>query len=727
MQLYEHNKLAYQQLTEALKHTDRTCIVQPTGTGKSYIIAKLMQDNPTARFLYISATYFIIDQFKRDFPTLEFIMCDFYIYASLRKYLPDIFEKHYDFIILDEFHRGGAPDWQQSVEEVMKVKGKKIGFSATPIRALDNERNMANELFDGQIAHTLTIQECFDIGILPTPKYVTATYDIQSDMQLLVSRIERSNLINKNQLLARVLKFKKDWAQTKSMEAILQKYITEERFFAVFFLTIQELEEAEPLLEQWFAKAFNIPVYTYAVHSQNPASEEVLEEFLEAQDRNVFHLLLSVEQLNEGIHIKNVEGCIFFRPTESLIIYFQQLGRCLTSKGKQPIVFDLVNNCENIKRYQYNEVTDTTRFKSIREDYAQYRYSFEVIDERNSVIEFIEDIRFQIGHFNSIFDAIQSKLQQGIELNASERSWINYKRKTMDSLTEEQIQKLDSLNSMLGFDWKDGNGYYKKIFLEGFTDIIETLKKKESLNISQEKWIAYKRYRYKDDKLELDEIETLDTLNEWLDFDWKQGRIINFEDYLADIEDTLKQGKELTRVQMKWLNKQVSKYRTNKLSSAAIEAIDTLKLPFDWKKKKREVSSTPFEVRASALKKELDAGKPLTEKMKNFLSYARAKYKKGKLTHDQVQELDSFNPKLGYDWKEGKMTFKSLEEWILELQKRLEAGKELEKKHTSFFETQRGKLRNMALGDDQIALLDGLNPLLGYDWKLGKYKGKKKE
>lgn len=47
-----------------------------------------------------------------------------------------------------------------------------LGLSATHIRYLDNQRDMADELFDGCIASKMTLGEAIGRGILPTPKHV---------------------------------------------------------------------------------------------------------------------------------------------------------------------------------------------------------------------------------------------------------------------------------------------------------------------------------------------------------------------------------------------------------------------------------------------------------------------------------------------------------------------------------------------------------------------------
>lgn len=50
IELYPHNQIAYDKLCDMLAHSDRACVIQPTGTGKFVIIAKLVQDNSDKRF-----------------------------------------------------------------------------------------------------------------------------------------------------------------------------------------------------------------------------------------------------------------------------------------------------------------------------------------------------------------------------------------------------------------------------------------------------------------------------------------------------------------------------------------------------------------------------------------------------------------------------------------------------------------------------------------------------
>lgn len=74
-------------------------------------------------------------------------------------------------------------------------EAKRLGLSATNIRYLDNQRNMAVEIFEGNIASEMTLGEAIIRGILPEPKYVIAMYSYKKELDQLKKRIK--NLSNK--------------------------------------------------------------------------------------------------------------------------------------------------------------------------------------------------------------------------------------------------------------------------------------------------------------------------------------------------------------------------------------------------------------------------------------------------------------------------------------------------------------------------------------------------
>src|SRR5690606_14719897 len=101
----------------------------------------------------------------------------------------------YDYIILDEFHRIGAEFWGKAIEQILiqNPNAKKIGLSATHIRYLDDERNMADEIFNGSIASYLDLGTAIELGIHKVPKYISALYNIKEIINKAEKRLKEHN------------------------------------------------------------------------------------------------------------------------------------------------------------------------------------------------------------------------------------------------------------------------------------------------------------------------------------------------------------------------------------------------------------------------------------------------------------------------------------------------------------------------------------------------------
>lgn len=183
MELYDHNRIAYSNVLERFKKSNRTSVIHPTGTGKTYIEFKLCEENKNKKICWLSTSEYIYSiqcqSLKEDRYILEAL--DFYKYSKLMHMdNQEVVSIKADYIILDEFHRCGAKMRGIKVNELLdnNVNAKVSDISATNIRYLDNERNMVDEILDGDVASNITLDEALVIGILPTPKYIITTYKI---------------------------------------------------------------------------------------------------------------------------------------------------------------------------------------------------------------------------------------------------------------------------------------------------------------------------------------------------------------------------------------------------------------------------------------------------------------------------------------------------------------------------------------------------------------------
>lgn len=105
----------------------------------------------------------------------------------------EINELRPDLVILDEFHRCGAEQWSTGIQALLDANPSVplLGLSATNIRFLDNQRDMAKELFDGRIASEITLGEAIARGILKPPKYILSVYSFQADLEKYEGRVEK--------------------------------------------------------------------------------------------------------------------------------------------------------------------------------------------------------------------------------------------------------------------------------------------------------------------------------------------------------------------------------------------------------------------------------------------------------------------------------------------------------------------------------------------------------
>lgn len=346
--LYNHNKTAYQKVMKAFETADRTCVVHPTGTGKSYLIAAVSES--FNKVLILGPNAFVLDQVHN---VLRWRRrgVEYMTYQTLN--LTENPHTDYDLICLDEFHRAGATEWGAAVDRLLELNtsAKVFGTSATHIRYLDDERNMADELFHGNIASHITIAEAWNQNILPIPRYVSGLFRWDKAVGEAQGRIRRSRTLSdkdKRQRIFRLNNAKLYWELSYGMPAILRKHLDRNaRRVIIFCAHIEALGQMRDEVVGWFREAGFAVAGTCLMHSDLTAREqrEQMDRFEDDSDGSGVKLMFSVNMLNEGIHVPNVNAVLMLRTTSSRIIYMQQMGRCLTAANTQkPLVLDMVDN-----------------------------------------------------------------------------------------------------------------------------------------------------------------------------------------------------------------------------------------------------------------------------------------------------------------------------------------------------------------------------------------------
>ena len=357
IQLYPHNQKAFEHLDAMLRTSSRAAIIQPTGTGKSFVALAMMEAHPEEQFLYLSPSNHIFTQLRRhagnstllsNTRTMTYQKLCFMPEAQLSLF-------HADYIILDEFHRCGAEEWGDGVRRLLHANpsAKLIGFTATPIRYLDKSgaRDMAEELFGGSIAHYYSLHQALDDGILPVPQYILGDICLQEKL------IQREHLLSrlpdqyKQDASALLQELRRNMSEAVGMEEIFRAHLPHPAAkLIVFCRSLKDIEQTRENMRCWLYGLS--PIREYVCRSDEADHDLALESFIQDQAADAIRLLFSVNIVNEGLHVKDVDGIVMLRPTASPIIYLQQIGRCLASAPNsqaQPVIFDLVNNYESAR------------------------------------------------------------------------------------------------------------------------------------------------------------------------------------------------------------------------------------------------------------------------------------------------------------------------------------------------------------------------------------------
>ena len=392
--LLPHNKIAYQKICKAFETSDRTCVVHPTGTGKSYLIAAVSENYKNV--LILGPNNFVLNQ-VHDVLAWRKNGIEYMTYSMLSTI--DVKPKDYSLICLDEFHRVGAATWQTHVKELLDAnpQAKVFGTTATPIRFLDNERDMSEEIFGHNVASYIPIGEAWSRGILPIPAFVVGLFDFHKTLEDAERYIRDTKKLSDDEKRKRLFKLSNarlEWENSLGMPSILQRHLDKDiRRVIIFCADIARLESMRDTVIGWFRVAGFTVASACTVHAGLPTGQirKSMDEF-ESDDSDGVRLMFSVNMLNEGIHVPRVGAVLMLRTTESRIIYLQQMGRCLTAANtNKPVILDMVDNITTTSVAHFLEEDFAGWQDYMKEediDYAMRR--FHVTDYRKSVRDVLE-------------------------------------------------------------------------------------------------------------------------------------------------------------------------------------------------------------------------------------------------------------------------------------------------------------------------------------------------
>lgn len=668
IELYSHNQETYEKMLENIDKYNKFCIQRPTGSGKSFIFLKFLEEHPHMKTLIVSPSIYIFNQLKiyQKEANIHLKNAEYITFSKLA--LMDELEIEQieaDFIVIDEFHRCGATEWGRGIRTLMETHpdSKFLGTSATPIRYLDSCRDMAEELFDGNYIEKMTISEALAQEILPSPTYVASYYSLLGELNEMEKRLERRGNENLKYRLANKIRKAKSMLSEKDFEIknIFKKHIADKSGkYIVFCSSEEKLQQMMIESDEWFSE-INCEIHKYKVISSVSNSRKQFELFEQDQSEAI-KLLFCVNMLNEGVHVDDISGVIFFRSTQSMNVYYQQLGRALSCSktNKKPIIFDLVNNFENANPGNMEEgllyqIRNDAYAQNSEIEFEIYDYILDIGRELNEIKQIFEENWEQ--NFESLKDFIKenNKLPSTFDEqnDFAIGRWCSMQRvqKKNGALSSYREKKLEEI----GFVWTP----QKDAWFNRYELIKEFKEKNGKLPTSSDNksfvvWFHTQRTDYANDLLSDEKIKLLKELgvdlemtrNEkaWLSkYDYvckflnEKGALPQFEDTYNDI----KIGSWLCEQRKLYKKSMLSHDRQQKLEEIGVVFGEKTELIFDNNLELlKEYLSIYGEFPNSSVKyKDFKIGLWCTRQRENF--------SKGKLKDFQIEKLKD----IGFDFR----------------------------------------------------------------------------
>lgn len=398
---YQSEILEKLEVERTVHNRYKNLLVAATGTGKTVISAfdfkNFRNNNRSSKLLFIAHRKEILQQAQATFqgilkennfgslwvdglePT-----SNEYVFASvqtLNNRLKDInlSPEYYDFIIVDEVHHISASSYRPIIN-YFKPKVL-LGLTATPER-MDGENIL--EDFCNRIAAEIRLPEALNKKLLSPFQYFGITDSIDlSNVKWEKGKYvasELTSLYTKNDVRVGQIIFN------------LEKYTNNlNDVRAIAFCVTQE--HAVYMTEKFNLSGLKAEYLT----SKNSSERDSIRKQFKNKE---FNYLFVVDIFNEGVDIPEIDTVLFLRPTESLTVFLQQLGRGLRlAEGKDCLtVLDFVGNAR--PEYDFESKfraligkTTTSVQKEIEDDFPHLPLGCSIILEKKAKESILENIK----------------------------------------------------------------------------------------------------------------------------------------------------------------------------------------------------------------------------------------------------------------------------------------------------------------------------------------------
>ena len=436
---------ALENLTQIRNNTqNKALIISATGTGKTFLSAfDVKQFNPK-RLLFIVHRFNIAESAMRSFKEImpdrsmglfsgierndqaDFIFSTIQT-ISKSEHLSRFSQDHFDYVIVDESHRV-AGDTYNSALDYFKPKFL-LGMTATPERT-DNQDIYRH--FDYNIACDIRLNQALKEEMLCPFHYYGVTDLFINDQP--ISDVKKIRQLEREELAKSIIE--------KS------EYYNSDSGKIKCLVFCSKIETANALAEE-FNKLGKKSI-SLTGSSSEVARTNAIIDIQKDSDENIKYIF-TVDIFNEGVDIPKINQIILLRPTESAIIFIQQLGRGLrVSENKEYLtVIDFIGNYgknyllpialygdqsynkDNLRRLltsgsSYIPGASTVNFDRIAMDRI-----FDSINKNNfsALVELKNayfDLKARLGRMPFMMDFVTADLRDPIGFIESKKSYLNF-------------------------------------------------------------------------------------------------------------------------------------------------------------------------------------------------------------------------------------------------------------------------------------------------------------
>ena len=492
----------------------KALLISATGTGKTFLSAfDAYKFNP-GKFLFVVHRKNIAEAAMKTFKTVfgqnksmgfysgsqkekesDFIFSTVQTISReihLNEFAPD----HFDYIVIDESHHAGADSYKK-IMGYFKPKFV-LGMTATPERTDGFD---IFGMFDHTIAYEIRLHKAMSEDMLSPFHYFGIT-DIAVNGVVLDDTTD-FNRLTSNERVERVIENAKIYGCDTGVVRGL--------------IFCSSVEECHALSKSFNSRGFR----TLALTGTNSDEERSIAiSKLESDSiKDKLDYIFTVDIFNEGVDIPSVNQIILLRPTQSAIVFVQQLGRGLRKvKGKEYLtVIDFIGNYSNnylVPIALYGDTTynkDTLRklmasgsslipgASTINFDEFSMKKIFESIDKANLSLkkDLVQDyqlLKFRLGRIPLMMDFIAQGARDPFQFVTYSRSYFNFLVSQEESLFQKLTAPQRDLLELFSLEIANGKRIEEVVIMQellnsnklSLVELGRILKKEFNISISEE-------------------------------------------------------------------------------------------------------------------------------------------------------------------------------------------------------------------------------------------------